>query len=100
MQPRGGGSVYGGMKQLLVALALVAVTASTAAAQRGSKAEDDTRALPGKIKVLDMSEEEIEGGVPTGSGLDATVRAFMDFGSLIRIRTNFIAEIVKAGDDV
>jgi hypothetical protein len=89
------------MKKMLLAFALVALTASSAAAQRTTKADDsDAQSLPGKIKVLDMSNEEIEGGVPTGSGMDATVRAFASFGSLIRIRTNFIAEITKAADDI
>ncbi len=91
------------MKKMLLAVALVAMTATSAAAQHGktSKADDaDAKALPGKIKVLDMSQEEIEGGVPTGSGMDATVRIFMDFGSLIRIRTNFIAEITAAADEI
>ncbi|MCA9677304.1 MAG: hypothetical protein H6709_15720 [Kofleriaceae bacterium] len=90
------------MKKLLAAVALIALTATTAAAQKGDgKAGDDVSSLPNKIKVLDFGKgDTINGDVPSGDGFVTSARVFADFGSLIRIRTDFIAEITKAADDI
>ena len=53
-----------------------------------------------KVKVYDFSGDTIEGDLikPEGSSVDA--RDFAKHSSLIRIRTNFIAEILKSAEDL
>ena len=54
----------------------------------------------GKVKVYDFSGDTIEGDLikPEGSTVDA--RDFAKHGSLIRIRTHFIPEIIKSAEDL
>jgi len=54
----------------------------------------------GKVKVYDFSADTIEGDLikPEGSTVDA--RDFAKHSSLIRIRTNFIPEIIKSAEDL
>ena len=53
-----------------------------------------------KVKVYDFSGDTIEGDLikPEGSTVDA--RDFAKHGSLIRIRKEFIAEIIKSAEDL
>jgi hypothetical protein len=53
-----------------------------------------------KVKVYDFTGDTIEGDLikPEGEAVDA--RDITQFSSLIRIRTNFIAEIIKAAEDL
>jgi len=53
-----------------------------------------------KTKVYDFSGDTIEGDLvrPEGSTVDA--RDFAKHSSLIRIRTNFIPEIIKSAEDL
>lgn len=53
-----------------------------------------------KVKVYDFSGDTIEGDLikPEGSTVDA--RDFAKHSSLIRIRTNFIPEIIKSAEDL
>jgi hypothetical protein len=65
-------------------------------------ANDDcsrARAL-GKQCVLTIGAEEVEGGVlrPEGSVIDP--RLIAQFGSLIRLRLDFIPEILRSADEV
>jgi len=73
----------------------------------GTAAADDKKAPPaaadkgnGKVKVYDFSGDTIEGDLikPEGSTVDA--RDFAKHASLIRIRTNFIPEIIKSAEDL
>jgi hypothetical protein len=54
----------------------------------------------GKVKVYDFSGDTIEGDLvkPEGSTVDA--RDFAKHSSLIRIRTNFIEQILKSAEDL
>lgn len=54
----------------------------------------------GKVKVYDFSGDTIEGDLikPEGSTVDA--RDFAKHSSLIKIRTNFVAEIIKSAEDL
>ena len=54
----------------------------------------------GKVKTYDFSGDTIEGDLvkPEGSTVDA--RDFAKHSSLIRIRTNFIPEIIKSAEDL
>jgi hypothetical protein len=94
------------MKQILAAALLVALTATPALAQkedaRDLAAQDCSRARKaGKDCVLTFGTgETIEGGVATGEGEGIDVRDITTFSSLIRIRSNFIAEIIRAAEDI
>ena len=54
----------------------------------------------GKVKTYDFSGDTIDGDLvkPEGSTVDA--REFAKHSSLIRIRTNFIPEIIKSAEDL
>lgn len=84
------------MRKLSSALVLVLLLAGVAAAQ--PKATD--KAPAGKTKVYDFTGDTIEGDLikPEGSTVDA--RDFAKHSSLIRIRTNFIPEIIKSAEDL
>ena len=77
---------------LMMALGLLTL-AGTAQAQK----KEDPKA---KVKVYDFSGDTIEGDLikPEGSSVDA--RDFAKHSSLIRIRKEFIAEILKSAEDL
>ena len=83
--------------QVIIAFAFVSVAGGTAVAQPkgGDKAGGG-----GKVKVYDFSGDTIEGDLvkPEGSTVDA--RDFARHSSLIRIRKDFIPEIIKSAEDL
>ena len=94
------------MKKILSTLTLVLLV-GTAAAQPaasnsgGDKKGGDKGGQPtGKVKVYDFSGDTIEGDLikPEGSTVDA--RDFAKHSSLIRIRKDFIPEIIKSAEDL
>ena len=86
------------MKKLIALLALVMLT--------GVAAADDKKGGGGggggnaKVKTYDFSGDTIEGDLikPEGSTVDA--RDFAKHSSLIRIRKDFIPEIIKSAEDL
>jgi hypothetical protein len=80
-----------------VVVAVVVATAGTAAAQEKKGGGD--KANP-KVKVYDFSGDTIEGDLirPEGSTVDA--RDFAKHSSLIRVRKDFIQEIIKSAEDL
>jgi hypothetical protein len=78
--------------RIVLAVSLLAAFASPAIAQPKEQKP--------KVKVYDFSGDTIEGDLikPEGSSVDA--RDFAKHSSLIRIRTNFIAEILKSAEDL
>jgi hypothetical protein len=80
-------------------LAAVVITVVTRAASADDKKPEPKAATP-KTKVYDFSGDKIEGDLirPEGSSIDA--RTFGTHGSLIRIRKDFIPEIVKSAEDL
>ena len=54
----------------------------------------------GKTCVLDIPAEEIEKGVVRPEGVVVDARGYADHKSLIRIRFDFINEILKSANDV
>ena len=86
------------LASLFAVLALVIVA-------RTAQADDKKGGAKGggggdKVKVYDFSGDTIEGDLikPEGSTVDA--RDFAKHSSLIRIRTNFIPEIIKSAEDL
>ncbi len=86
-------------KTFSLALVLLAFVAGSAFAQP-AKGGDKNAGGNGKVKVYDFSGDTIEGDLvkPEGSTVDA--RDFAKHSSLIRIRTNFIPEIIKSAEDL
>src|SRR6185312_3656292 len=86
------------MKTLIALLTVVSLV--------GVAAADDKKGGGGggggnaKVKTYDFSGDTIEGDLvkPEGSTVDA--RDFAKHSSLITIRTNFIAEIIKSAEDL
>jgi hypothetical protein len=87
------------MRKLSSALVLVLLMTGAAAAQ--PKADSKGAPAPsGKTKVYDFTGDTIEGDLikPEGSTVDA--RDFAKHSSLIRIRKDFIPEIIKSAEDL
>lgn len=89
------------MRKLAVCLLLVLA---------GTAAADDKKAPPppaggdakgnGKVKVYDFSADSIEGDLVKPEGIGVNVADFSKHSSLIRIRKDFIPEIVKSAEDL
>lgn len=63
--------------------------------------DDCTRAhKAGKQCVINIESEAIGGETPSGEGVGVAVLKFGNAGSLIRIRRDFIPEIVKSAEDL
>ncbi len=77
-----------------VAIGLVSVSAGSASAQpKDKKAES-------KVKTYDFSGDTIEGDLIKPEGSNVDVRDFGKHSSLIRIRKDFIPEIIKSAEDL
>ena len=50
--------------------------------------------------ILDMTGEKIGGTVPGGDGMTVTSPKFVPAPSLIRVRRDFIPEIIKSAEDL
>ena len=82
------------MKKLAIIVATLGLLAAPALAQKGKDGGKP------KVKVYDFTGDTIEGDLikPEGDAVDA--RDITQFSSLIRIRKDFIAEIIKAAEDL
>jgi hypothetical protein len=87
------------MRKLSSALVLVLVLFMAGVAVAQPKAGGGDKG-GGKTKVYDFSGDTIEGDLvkPEGSTVDA--RDFAKHSSLIRIRKDFIPEIIKSAEDL
>ncbi|MFN0246875.1 MAG: hypothetical protein ACKV2T_08195 [Kofleriaceae bacterium] len=83
------------MRKLIGALTFVLVVGGVAIAQ---PAKGDKNA--GKVKVYDFSGDTIEGDLVKPEGTDLNARDFAKHSSLIRIRKDFIPEIIKSAEDL
>ena len=79
-------------------LALVLVGTSSTAQADNKKAGD--KGGDSKVKVYDFSGDDIEGDLIKPEGTTVDARDFAKHGSLIRIRKDFIPEIVKSAEDL
>ncbi len=85
------------MRKVLAIATLIALT--------GLAGADDKKAPPadkgnGKVKTYDFTADSIEGDLVKPEGVGVSVTDFSKHSSLIRIRTNFIPEIVKSAEDL
>lgn len=88
------------MRRILGSLVVgIVVTSTTLAFAQEAKKGADKAATP-KVKVFDFTGDTIEGDLirPEGSTVDA--RDFAKHSSLIRIRKDFIQEIIKSAEDL
>jgi rhamnose utilization protein RhaD (predicted bifunctional aldolase and dehydrogenase) len=82
------------MRKLASAIALLLLVGGVAIAQ---PAKGNTNA---KVKVYDFSGDTIEGDLVKPDGTDLNARDFAKHSSLIRIRKDFIPEIIKSAEDL
>ena len=82
------------MKKLALIVAALGLLTAPALAQKGKDGGKP------KVKVYDFTGDTIEGDLikPEGEAVDA--RDITQFSSLIRIRRDFIEEIIKAAEDL
>lgn len=89
---------------LAAAITVLAVPAAgTAHAQPAPAKTSDKgkeQAAGSKVKVYDFSGDTIEGDLIRPEGTTVDARDFAKHASLIRIRTNFIPEIIKSAEDL
>lgn len=90
------------MKKIIGVLAVLALVGGTAAADDKAKggAAAGGGGGGGKVKVYDFSGDTIEGDLVKPEGTDVSVTDFGKHASLIKIRTNFIPEIIKSAEDL
>jgi hypothetical protein len=81
-----------------IALA-IATFAATAHAQPAKQQAADKGGTP-KVKVYDFSGDTIEGDLIRPEGTTVDARDFAKHSSLIRIRKDFIPEIIKSAEDL
>jgi hypothetical protein len=82
-------------------LAVPAVLGEQAHAQPAKTSDKgNDKAASSKVKVYDFSGDTIEGDLIRPEGTTVDARDFAKHASLIRIRTNFIPEIIKSAEDL
>ena len=85
------------MRKLIIATSILAgLTTAALADDKGAKAP----AGNGKVKVYDFSADSIEGDLVKPDGVGVEARDFAKHSSLIRIRKDFIPEIIKSAEDL
>jgi len=87
---------------LLIAIPTTAMAQPSKTADVTTMATDDcARARKaGKTCVLTIGDEDVEGGVPTAGETKIDVLVIGTMGSLIRLRRDFIPEILKSAEDI
>ncbi len=88
---------------LLLALPVTALAQPAKAADVQTMATDDCAKArkAGKTCVLSITDDdEIVGGVPTYGDAGMALIGFGDHGSLIKLRMDFIKEILRTAEDI
>lgn len=101
MDLRNAGHLKGfSMRKLISTFAVLGLLSTAALADDKKAPAGGGGDKGGKVKVYDFSGDTIEGDLikPEGSTVDA--RDFAKHSSLIKIRTNFIPEIIKSAEDL
>jgi hypothetical protein len=96
-------------RALVLAMSTVVFPMSSRAEPRTPPAADASRMVPddcalarklGKTCVLEVPPEDVGGRTPAITGVDVRILGPGASASLIRLRRDFIVEIVKAGEDL
>ena len=88
------------MKKIISAFAALALVGGVTVAQPAKGGGKADAGGGGKVKVYDFSGDTIEGDLVKPEGTDVSVTDFGKHSSLIKIRTNFIPEIIKSAEDL
>lgn len=91
------------LASLFASLVVLCALAGGALADKdsgGSAAASSGNKGNGKVKVYDFSGDNIEGDLIKPEGTTVDARDFAKHSSLIKIRTNFIPEIIKSAEDL
>ena len=91
------------MRTLATILTTLGLLATVAVAQpkgKGAAAPAGGGGGNAKVKVYDFSGDTIEGDLIKPEGTTVDARDFAKHSSLIRIRKDFIAEILKSAEDL
>jgi hypothetical protein len=91
------------MRKLMLAVLLVPTLAFADTVPDVSKMKNDDCARARKANktcVLDMGGENLEGEKVTATGSAINAREFANLGSLIRLRKDFITEILKSAENI
>jgi len=83
----------------ICAAAIMTVFATSAMAQKPARGKPAKSKAPAE-KSYDFSADVIDGELARPDGENMDVRGFEKHSSLIRIRTDFIREIVKSAEDL
>jgi hypothetical protein len=81
---------------ILAAVAMSLALPTTADAQKKGKGKTDTK----KVKTYDFTGDDIDGDLIKPDGVTIDTRDFAQHTSLIRIRKDFIREILKSAEDL
>jgi hypothetical protein len=84
----------------LAAIIVPAAVAGPAHAQPKASDKGGDKAAGSKVKVYDFSGDTIEGDLIRPEGTTVDARDFAKHSSLIRIRKDFIPEIIKSAEDL
>ena len=85
----------------VAALSVPAMSIGDAVAQKkGKRASKASKANKKRVKTYDFTGDEIDGDLVKPDGEFVDTRKFATHTSLIRIRKDFIREIVKSAEDL
>lgn len=84
------------IRVISASLFIVSLSLGTASAQE----EGGSDANKGKVKVYDFDGDTIDGDLIKPEGSTVDTRDFGNHASLIRIRKDFIPEIIKSAEDL
>jgi hypothetical protein len=88
------------MLATLLLLPAIAVADPTPDVTKMTKDDCAAARKANKTCVLSIEDEKIEGGRPSAGESTIVVQPFVDHSSLIRIRRDFIPEILKTAEDL
>ena len=88
------------MQKIIGLIALALVVGSGSALAQEKKGGADKSAGTAKVKTYDFSGDTIEGDLIRPEGTTVDARDFAKHSSLIRIRKDFIPEIIKSAEDL
>jgi hypothetical protein len=99
-RPRKKGTSMRTLAMIVGTLALLSATAFAQGKGKTPAAGNAGNAGNAKVKVYDFSGDTIEGDLIKPEGTTVDARDFAKHSSLIRIRKDFIAEILKSAEDL
>ncbi len=90
------------MKRTLGLILVSFFVAATAFAQDKKPAAGAAAPAAGKpkVKTYEFDADLLEGNLVTPTGEFSAARTFQEHGSLIKVRTDFVKEIVKSAEDL